>query len=127
MEPLSFSTSFKSRPVVIDGQEYQIKEMMAAARDRYMDSLKDRMVWNNEGRVIGMQRYDGMTTDLLALTLYTKEGKLVDPQVIKAWPASVVSALFKEAQAINQIQQSGKEIGETAKNVLAGSGSSGSE
>lgn len=109
---MSHSYKLKSASVPIeleneDGSVLQLamKEMDAASRDKYLDELSTRMRFDAEGRPAGIKKFEGMQSDLLALCLFNPEGKAVVKSEIQKWPASVVSDLFKKAQAMNHLTQ----------------------
>ena len=118
--PLRLNLVLDATPVTLvnsDGAEetYEIREMMAAVRDKYMDQLGDRMKVGPDGKVIGVKKFDGLQASLLSVCLYDKDGKLVPQTVIQAWPGGVVSSLFDEAQRINRLTSTKEEVTEEVK------------
>lgn len=101
MNLLQLSLKGQSIPVRIETLNYELREMTAGARDRYLDKLAPRI--GPDGKSI--IRFDGLQSDLLQETLFTKEGEAVKPEVIQSWPASLVNALFDEAQKLNHLNQ----------------------
>lgn len=106
MKDLKFKLKTKSWPVVMenaDGQEvkYEIRELKAAVRDKYVDKLQGRLKLNNKGEVVGLTQYAGMQADLLTICMYTEEGKLVDKVTLDQWPGTSVQKLFHGAQTLN--------------------------
>jgi len=82
---------------------YELHEMTAATRDKYLDSMNARMQVGPDGKAIGVKRFDGLQTELLALCLKQKDGTLVPAKVIQEWPASVVTELYGLAQKANRL------------------------
>jgi hypothetical protein len=107
MKELSFSTKTKFWPVEIkDGQgvsvKYELREMRAIARDKYMDRLAKRLVLDAKGNVVSLKSYDGMQTDLLTQCLFLDGTAVpISKEVLDTWPASTVGALFTAAQELN--------------------------
>lgn len=107
MKDLTFKLRTKARPVTIEGDggeetKYEIRELKAAARDKYMDNLSKRLILDSKGNVVGLRKYEGMQADLLTICLF-KEGATapVQKQELDAWPSSTVTLLFQAAQEIN--------------------------
>lgn len=113
---LKLKMSLSQLPLVIevDGaeEEFYLKEMNAAARDRYLDSVSDRVRVDGQGRVAGIKKFAGMQSDLICGCLHFGQGPMKDQLVPKAtlqtWPASTISALFNEAQKLNSINEPAK-------------------
>lgn len=113
-EPLRFKLSVGVVPVVIEGEDgkeivYEIREMMASVRDKYLDSLGDRMRTDTSGKFSGIRKFDGLQASLLCQCLYDGEGHLVPKEVIQKWPAGVVTGLFEEAQKLNRLDAKEEE------------------
>ncbi len=105
MKQLKFSGRIKSRPVDINGVLYELREMKAAARDRYMDKLSQRLKVNPKGDIIGINKFDGMQIDLLTQCLFDPEGKAVTDVILKEWPSGDVQGMFQAAQEINHLRK----------------------
>lgn len=107
MKDLTFSTKTKFRAVVIEdakgtSSRYELREMRANVRDKYMDKLSRRLILDVKGNVIGLKSYDGMQTDLLTQCLFIDATNTpVDKTELDTWPASTVGALFTAAQELN--------------------------
>lgn len=122
---LKFTIKQKVVPVnlEIDGteQEFYLKEMVASVRDQYLTSVSDRVRVDSNGKVTGIKKFDGMQADLIAKCLYYGDGNtkdaLVAKSLIQAWPASVVSSLFRECQDLNLIDEKKKDEEEAEKKV----------
>ena len=120
---MKFTTTIKSVSVELENNgavvEYRLIEMTAAVRDRYMDSVSQRMRIDKDGKPLGVLRFDGMQADLLSHTMQTKDGKAVTKEVIQSWPSSTVSGLFAESQKLNLLSGADGEKGvaEEIKNV----------
>lgn len=105
---LTFNLKKNDVPVTIeDGgahQNLRLVEMSAATRDQYLDTVAARMHIVN-GQPTGIKKFDGMQADLLSRCLLKEDGKPILPSEIQGWPASVVAALFNEAQKLNNLNQ----------------------
>lgn len=100
-------------PVQLGEQEYELREMTAAARDHYLDGLKSRVQVGTDGK-FNVTKFEGMHADLLTRCLFPKANNTaVTRDVIQKWPARVVTALYEEAQKLNGLNQESKE---SAKN-----------
>ncbi len=111
MSPLKFILKSNAVPVTLlleEGaveMELEMREMSALARDSYLDRLSSRMRYDNDGKPAGIKKFEGMQAELLSSCLFRKDGKAVIHSEIQAWPASVVSDLFKAAQEMNHLSQ----------------------
>lgn len=112
METLKLNLRSNSQPVVLeheDGhqEEYELREMKASARDKYVDALSTRISKDASGNPI-IKKFDGMQADLLCLTLYKKaDGALVVKEEIQKWPTTAVSQLFEAASNLNRLTVEG--------------------
>lgn len=119
---LRFKLQANVLPVEVEGPdgtvvEYELREMTAVTRDRYLDKLQKRMQLDANGRAAGIRKFEGMQADLVASCLFHKtDGRSVSEDVIQGWPASAVVSLFSAAQELNRLKQ---VVGEDAepKNV----------
>lgn len=111
MSPLKFTLKSNAVPVTLTLEEgsdleLEMREMVASARDSYLDRLSSRMRYDNDGKPAGIKKFEGMQAELLASCLFRKEGgKAVTSADIQGWPASVVSDLFKAAQELNHLNE----------------------
>lgn len=110
MKDLKFKLKTKTWPVTMEnaeGQEvkYEIRELRASARDKYVDKLQGRLKLNAKGQVIGLTQYAGMQADLLTICMHTDEGKLVDKPTLDQWPGTNVQKLFHAAQTLNGFRE----------------------
>ena len=118
---MKFTTTIKTVPVELemDGktEEYILREMDSATRDKYLDSMASRMRLDKDGKPTGVTKFEGMQADLLVNTLRKKDGSAVRKETIQSWPSSTVSALFEEAQKLNLLNRDVKEVLEETKNA----------
>lgn len=117
---LSFNLSFGTTPVELKtgvgtAENFLLKEMTAAARDQYLDGLSARMTTDASGKATGIRKFDGIQAELLACCLYREGGDLVSKTEVQAWPASVVSGLFEEAQRLNRLDKADNVLAEAKK------------
>lgn len=108
MKNLQFNLQRSVVPITIkeDGtdRQYELREMTAADRDRYLDRLGARVKVDEEGKPVGVKEFNGMQSDLLALCLWDcAAASYVKPETVQAWPSSVVSALYAEAQEMHRL------------------------
>lgn len=98
--------------------DHELREMAASARDEYLNSLGDRVRIDKDGRPIGVKNFKGMQSDLLVRCLFLKgEDKPIPASAIQSWPSSVVAELYKEAQTLNHLNQTEKEVADESKNA----------
>lgn len=113
------TTSVNSVPVpmCIDGVDvnYELREMMAGERDKYLDQLSKRIRLDATGKPCGIQKFEGMHAELLSRCMF-KGGDTtpVPMDTVQKWPATVVAELFKEAQKLNRLTED--EKADPAKN-----------
>jgi len=117
---LKFNLVASTIPVLLEngnGQpsEYELREMTASVRDKYLDGVKERVQVGVDGKP-SVKKFDGMQADLVSRCLFQKDGTAVPTKTIQEWPSSVVSSLFSEAQKINQLGGTEKEIVDASKN-----------
>jgi hypothetical protein len=118
-EPVSLDLTIKSLPVTLKNGEgevhYELREMTSLMRDQFLDKLAARTRLDVQGRPVGLNKFEGLQSDLLSRCLY-RDGKLVLPVEIQGWPSSVVSELYKRAQEINYLNEvESKKATEEAK------------
>lgn len=118
---MKFTITTKSVPVEleINGkiEEYELREMDAGARDRYLDTLTGRMKLDKDGKPQGVTRFEGMQADLIVSTLRKKDGTAIRKEVVQSWPSSLVSELFTEAQKLNLLNRDPEEVVAETKNA----------
>jgi len=97
--------------------EYELREMRAADRDTYLDTVSDRLRLDANGKPAGIKKFDGMQADLVSRCLFSKaDGKPVKRDIIQGWPSSVVQGLYSEAQKLNKLNvDEEKVVGEAKK------------
>lgn len=121
MEKLQFSLKTRSLDVVLEQADgtpkpYVLKEMSASARDKHLDDLKSRIEVVGGDQVIN--RFDRLQASLLTKCLFevTETGdKSVNIETIQGWPSTVVSALYKAAQGINDLDKEEQKIRDESK------------
>lgn len=83
-------------------ENYELRELTAAARDAYMDSVKNRMKIVNGKETF--ETFVGLHSDLLARCLFKEGGtKPVTADEIQQFPASTTDTLYKEARKLNHL------------------------
>jgi hypothetical protein len=105
---LKFNLATGVVPVVLtEGQKTincEIREMKAATRDAYLDTVGDRLRLGPDGKPIGVKKFEGMQADLLTRCVFIEGSEVpIAKDVVQGWPASVVTSLYEEAQKLNQL------------------------
>ena len=116
-ESLVFVTTLKEIPVVIDGDNYVMRELDGLQKGKYLNKMGSRIILNDEGKVSGFKDYAGLETTLLALCMYSSIGEVVTAAVMNKWPSSVLGKLFEAAQDLSGLNEESRKKQETeAKN-----------
>lgn len=89
--------------------EYTVREFSGTDRDKFLNLAAGKMKVGPDGKPQGMRDFTGMFADLLAMTVYGPDGKLVPIKTIQEWPTSTQQSLFKMAQEINSLGQKAQE------------------
>lgn len=110
MKDLTFKLRTKTREVTVLNEKdeeikYQIRELKAAVREKYLDNLSRRLLLDAKGNIIGLKKYEGMQMDLLTICMHDEDGTLVTRPMLDGWPSSTVTALFHAAQCINGLRK----------------------
>lgn len=92
---------------------YVIRELSGAQRDSFLNDMGGRMKFTAAGKMQGLSDYTDLQTGFLALCLYDEVGELVALEILREYPASVLSDLFEIAQKLSGLDK-GAESG--AKN-----------
>lgn len=113
MSPLQLNLTSAVIPVELNTGnailKLEIREMTAALRDKYLDTMSDRCRLDAKGAPCGIKKFEGMNAELLVLCLFKEDGKPVTKEEIQKWPGSVVTSLFEAAQRINHLLKEEKE------------------
>lgn len=97
-------------PIKIKGRDgvvrdYTLREMDGDDLGRWMNAIHERLSEKKGSKFRGNGHaktdYRGMHADLISLCLYDADGKRVSKDVIRKWPASLQSTLFKKSQRLN--------------------------
>lgn len=96
---------------------FELREMSAALRDAYLDTLGKRITTDAAGKPT-VTNFGGMQGELLSRCLFEADKKeSVTMSEVQSWPASVVASLFTEAQKLNLLNAQAEKSAETvAKN-----------
>lgn len=92
-----------------------LREMSAALRDKYLDSMAARVRLGPDGTAQGIKAFDGMQADLLERCLFRGDKK-IEREEIQRWPAGTVNKLFLKAQELNHLGKGVEKAAEAAKN-----------
>lgn len=108
---LTFELKLKSIPVELANpvsnvpESYTLSELTGDKRDEYLNDTASRMKFDAQGKAQGVKDFKGMQAKLVSLCLTKGNGgEKVSIDTINTWPASVVSALFKEAQKLSGLE-----------------------
>ncbi len=117
---LKLNLKASSIPVKLESnggcEDYELREMTAAARDSYLDVTSNRIKMDAAGKPSGVTKFEGLQAELVSRCLFRKDGKSVSRDIIQNWPSSVVNALFEECQKLNHLNRTEKEVLAEAKN-----------
>lgn len=118
-EAQEFSLELEEIPIKIKDKngttlEYSLRELDGFERDKYLNSLSDRIRIDVNGKPSGVKNFDGLQASLLSKCLWDAEGKLVPISVVQKWPARVQSSLFEQAQKLSGLDD--KSSQDQAKN-----------
>lgn len=120
---LTFSLKPKVKPVIIETDDgikhnYELREMMAAERDKWLDEFSARAKISGAGKNrkanVNVSKFDGFQADLLTKCLFL-DGQPVTRKQVQAWPVTMVSILYEEAQILNGLVAEAKEEEETSE------------
>lgn len=111
----SFSTTFKTEEIEIDGKNYVMRELNGTGRDKYIADSQGRITLDADRKVVGLPNMDGAEAFLISLVLSGPDGKPVAPDVIKDWPASVVTQLSTLAKEMSGLEAAAKKEMDAAK------------
>lgn len=116
-EKLTFETTLKELPVVIDKENYTLRELDGQQKGKYLNQMGSRIELGADGKVSGFKDYAGLESTLLSLCLYNAEGVPVSKNVIDSWPSSMLTRLFDAAQELSGLNETGRKAQEDeAKN-----------
>ncbi len=126
LEVMRFSLRREKVPVELENEaggivRYQLVEMDGKSRDAYMNRVREFVLVNTEGKVVGFKTFEGMQSSLLVFCLKDQSGECVSEETIQSFPTRVLTSLFEKAQMMNGLQA------EPEKNVPPASGSPGSD
>lgn len=119
-EVLTFSLKLDERKVNLTGidgttRPYTIKEFDGSGRDAYLTELEKSLKFSADGKKVeGLKDLKDIQSSLLSLCLFDENNKNVGIEVLRTFPASTLSKLFRIAQELNGF---GSDSGEQAKNV----------
>ena len=115
---LSFSLTLKTISVKLDNAKFTMKELTGVTRDEHLDSMRERMKFNDEtGKAVGLNNIKGIQTGLISLCLFDDKDKPVEQDIIGGWPATVISKLYEKAQKLSALDEDVKETEKKGKNV----------
>jgi len=119
-DELVFDLTRQEVPVKIAGDNYKLVELTGKERDAYFNTMGTRLRINPDGKSAGVKDFDGLEGSLVAASLkrVLADGTVapVAQEVIQAWPARVVNALFKRAQVLSALADE-KKNGDEEKNA----------
>lgn len=84
---------------------YVIRELSGAQRDAFLNDMGGRMKFTAAGKMEGLSDYTDLQTGFLALCLYDETGESVALEILREYPASVLSGLFEIAQKLSGLDK----------------------
>lgn len=100
----------------LNGEDHVLRELTGKERDAYVSKSVGRVKTDNKG-VTQSANMDGFQADLIQLSLHKKSDDSTYPiDLIKGWPASVQSTLYKKARRLSGLRTVDSED-EESKNV----------
>lgn len=123
MNTLQFKLKNNSLTIEIESEDgakkttYRLVEMTVATRDKYMNTLAQRMRFDPvTGRPMGIKSFDGMFGELLSRCMTEEDtGRLVTKEEVNAWPTTVAQGIYQIAQKLNRIEDEKEEGGDEVK------------
>ena len=112
---LKFSLKLKKLEIEIDEKIYTLSEITGSQRDTYLNDTSNRIRFGSKGEAQGIKNFDGIQTKLLSMCLMNPDGKLVEEKILKTWPASVLEALYTEAQKLSGLNKEQPKVEEELK------------
>lgn len=127
MEALALKLTRAVRPVELEDEagnvtKYELREMKASDRDKYMTQFANRCVRTKTGDIGALEKFDGHEAEIITRCLFKEDGTSVKIDEIQKWPSTSVTTIAKAALELNAIkrkveQVEGEEPGEPeAKN-----------
>lgn len=110
-ESMEFELELKKIPVTIDGDKYELRELIGKERDKYLGGLSRRLKTLPNGEQT-VKNFDGLQAALIAESLTKVEGNerhAVTVEEIQGWPARVQNALHDTARQLSALGDDGEE------------------
>jgi hypothetical protein len=104
---LTLELNVNATPVELKGPDntvskYTIREMSVAEREQYVDLLRVNMIFNSEGKAVGVKKMEGTSSALLTRCMQdVSANRLVTKEQVEKWPSRVVEQLVEEANRLN--------------------------
>jgi hypothetical protein len=120
-EMKKFKLHFNSIPVELELEEgkvrqLELRELSAAGRDAYLNSLHKRTKFDGDGNAKGISDFVKLQADLLGVTLFDKDTKeAVKVEEVQKFPATVVAELYEMAQGLNVLKKKDEPEGKDLK------------
>jgi len=97
---LVFDLAPKSVSVVLSGVKYTLRGADAAAGAHY-NNMRLAGARMDDGKIVGMTGVGSLEPELVAMCLFTEDGKSIALATVQSWPYGVVSALFNEVKRMS--------------------------
>jgi hypothetical protein len=102
------------KPVEIEDAQgmvhtFTLREMVGLERDRWLNSMGDRVKVDGSGKMIGLRKFENMQASLITKCLYDQHGQLVQEKVISTWPSTAQKALFEMCKEMNGLNDEDEE------------------
>lgn len=112
---LNFSLEYRTVPVKLKDPntdrllEYTLRELSGTDRDKYLNTLANRMKVTAGGKPAGIKDFKDLQADLVSRSLVDLEGNNVPVAIIQRWPVHVQTELFKMAQKLSALEEADKD------------------
>ena len=89
----------------IKNRRYELRELTGKGREEYLNATAPKFRLNEKGESVGLKDYTGVTTDLLARSLFdvtdSPTGVLVGVEFLAALPSRILTKLQAAANLLN--------------------------
>lgn len=92
----------KKMTVRIGDKDYEIREATGEDSVKFRNRIQASIIYQ-DGKPAGFKNLAGTEGFLVSLCTYDSQGKRVSEDAVSAWPARVISRLFKEIQRISEL------------------------
>lgn len=109
-----FSTVIASKPVKIDGNQYELREADADVAKAYRNAMFGSTKMSGDGKVESIVGMADIEPLLVSLSLFDSEGNAVTLETIGKWPSKIVKPMYEWVKHVSDLSES--EESEKVKN-----------